>query len=261
VGAPGASSKPEGGVASAEVRFLIVGARRSGSNLLCSLLDSHPEVLCHHELFNPSGVFCALSLRDADFDPGTIAERDANPAAFLERVFSDPRGHRCVGFKMTHGQAESVLAAVLRDADVRKIVLERRNRVKTYLSEQVAERLDQWEVYDESELATERPLLRVDAAALREHAARNRAFYRRVEEVLRDTGQAHLRVCYEDLWDVETQGAILRFLGVTETGTALVSPSVKQNPRDARRIVANFDELAESLRGDPLRDELLDAGC
>ena len=38
-------------------RFVILAARRSGSNLLCSLLGSHPHVRCHHELFNPNGIF------------------------------------------------------------------------------------------------------------------------------------------------------------------------------------------------------------
>jgi hypothetical protein len=33
---------------------------------------------------------------------------------------------------------------------------------------------------------------------------------------------------------------------------------VKQNPVDLREVVRNFDALAEALRGDPLRDELLD---
>ena len=36
-------------------RFVILAAPRSGSNLLCTLLDSHPEILCHHEVFNPVG--------------------------------------------------------------------------------------------------------------------------------------------------------------------------------------------------------------
>ena len=42
-------------------------------------------------------------------------------------------------------------------------------------------------------------------------------------------------------------------------GDAPLEPtSVKQNPVDLREVVRNFDALAEALRGDPLRDELLD---
>ena len=42
-------------IAASTTRFVILAAPRSGSNLLCTLLNSHPEILCHHEVFNPVG--------------------------------------------------------------------------------------------------------------------------------------------------------------------------------------------------------------
>jgi len=240
------------------VRFVIVAARRTGSNLLCTLLDSHPAILCHHELFNPRGIFQALSRREGDFDLGTIAERDEDPEAFLDRVWREARGHPCVGFKMTCGQAEATLRRVLGDRGVRKIVLHRRNRVKTWVSERMAEQLDQWEVYDEDALAAARPRLELGVRDLREHLARNEAFYERVEGSLEQSGQDFLRVDYEDLWTPEQRTRLLDFLDVRAGGMALTPGSVKQNPRDLRCVLANFEELAEALRGDELRDELLD---
>ena len=59
----GAASDPLAGA----VRFVVVAVRRAGSNMLCTLLDSHPAILCHHELFNPRGIFYALGLRGAGF--------------------------------------------------------------------------------------------------------------------------------------------------------------------------------------------------
>ena len=44
-------------------RFVILAVPRTGSNLLCTLLNSHPEILCHHEVFNPQGIFTALTHR------------------------------------------------------------------------------------------------------------------------------------------------------------------------------------------------------
>ena len=54
--------------------------------MLCTLLGSHEDVLCHHELFNPRGVFYALELRDGSFDLGRdrasgIAIRSASSSA------------------------------------------------------------------------------------------------------------------------------------------------------------------------------------
>jgi LPS sulfotransferase NodH len=226
------------------VRFVIVAARRTGSNLLCTLLDSHPAILCHHELFNPRGIFQALSRRGEGFDLGTIAERDADPNAFLDRIWREACGPLCVGFKMTHGQAEATLQHVLADRGVRKIVLHRRNRVKTW--------------YDQGELAPARPRLEIDVRDLREHVARNEAFYERVEDSLMETGQDFLRIFYEDLWIPAQRARLQGFLGVPPADTDLEPRSVKQNPRDLRDVLANFDELAEALRGDALRDELLD---
>jgi LPS sulfotransferase NodH len=240
------------------VRFVIVAARRTGSNLLCTLLDSHSAILCHHELFNPRGIFYARSLRHGGFDLGSAAERDANPEAFLDRVWRHPRGHRCVGFKVTNDQADTLLEHVLADSGVRKIVLERRNRVKTYVSERLAEQLDEWEVYDEADLTSVRPRVVVDVQDLRSHVARNERFYQHVGASLTGTRQGFLRICYEELRNPPVPARLLRFLGVAHERVVLQPGSVKQNPRDLREIVANFEQLAEALRGDPLREELLD---
>ena len=228
--------------------------------MLCTLLDSHPEILCHHEIFNPRGIFVAQRLRGGDFALGSIEERDADAVAFVDRIWRRPEGHRCVGFKLTCGQAEPVLAQVLADRRVRKIVLRRRNRVKTYVSERIAERLDQWEVYDERELEAVRPRVEVDPDRLRAHAAEFDRFYRRIELRLEETGQRWLRVDYEKLEDAEEGARLLRFLDLDPEGVRLEVRSVKQNPRDLRELVANFDDLAEALAGDPLRDELVDLG-
>lgn len=242
------------------MRFAIVAGRRTGSNMLCTLLDSHPAILCHHELFNPRGIFCALSLRGRGFAPGSIDERDADPISFLARIWERPEGRRCVGFKLTCGQAEPVLAHVLGDPAVRKIVLRRRNRVKACVSERIAEALDQWEVYDARELDPVRPRVAIDASRLRLHVAESERFYRELEARLEGSGQTFLRVDYEELGRPEEQARLLRFLDVDPDGVRLEARSVKQNPRDLREVVANFDALARALDGDPLREELFDLG-
>ena len=67
-------------------RFVILAAPRTGSNLLCTLLNSHPQVLCHHEVFNPGGVFTALDYHGDGLHVDALAQRDADPLAFLDRV-------------------------------------------------------------------------------------------------------------------------------------------------------------------------------
>ena len=235
-------------------RFVILAAPRTGSNLLCTLLNSHPDILCHHELFNPGGILLAIDQRDGPFGLGTVAERDADPVSFLDRVWKLDLGRRIVGFKMTHGQEGAAMDAVVADAAVKKIVLRRRNRVKTYVSELVSLELDQWEVYTESELLA-RPRVTVDPKLLDENIARNERFYSDLVATLDGRGQEHAEVEYEDLGRSDTHQRLLASLGLRTT-VRLHAGTVKQNPRDLRQIVANYPALSAALRGNELQAEL-----
>jgi LPS sulfotransferase NodH len=242
---------------------VILAAPRTGSNMLCTLLGSHPDVLCHHEVFNPDGVFYALELRDGSLDLDGIEERDRDPLAFLERVWSTDLGHSHVGFKMTHRQNETVLDAVLRDVGVRKIVLRRQNRVRTFVSRQISEQTGQWEAYREADLVSERPRVHVDVAALREDIAENEGYYGEVERLLETTGQPFVRVWYERLLagrrDERARARVLEFLGLPEPDRAAASlriRSVRQNPASLRELITNFAELEDALAGTGLAAEL-----
>jgi hypothetical protein len=224
--------------------------------MLCTLVGSHPDVLCHHELFNPRGVFYALELRDGPFDLGTIGERDRDPLGFLERVWAADLGHSHVGFKMTHRQNEAALDAVLHDAGVRKLVLRRENRLRTYVSQRIAEELDEWEVYREADLVSDRPRVHVDVAALRESIAVDDAYYGQVEHVLAATGQRYLRVSYERLVADDERTRVLEFLGLPEPAATLCVRSVRQNAGSLRELVTNFAELEDELAGSALAADL-----
>jgi hypothetical protein len=238
-------------------RFVIVAAPRTGSNLLCTLLNSHPDVLCHHEVFNPGGIYYALDFRGGRLDLGSPAARDRDPLAFLDRLYWADLGHRCVGFKWTRGQEPSVLTRVAGDPRVRTILLRRRNRLKVYASEQVALRTGQWEVYRREDLGRERPMVRVGLAELLGFVEAYEAFY----ASLRRTAGPLLEVDFEDLFDVGVQGRMLRFLGVDPVPLPLRAASVKQNPTDLRLMIENFDDLAASLARSGLAAELHDRGC
>jgi len=239
-------------------RFVILATPRTGSNLLCTLLNSHPDILCHHELFNPRGVFLAIDQRDGPLDLGTMAERDADPVAFLERAWAENLGRRVVGFKTGLGQEGAAMDAAIEDPTVTKIVVRRRNRVKTFVSELVALELDQWEVYEESDLLA-RPRVTVDPRRLYENIARNEKFYADLAARLDGLGQEAVDVDYEDLGQAATHERLLASLGARTT-VPLRARTVKQNPRDLREIVANYPALEAALAGSELQAELHASG-
>ncbi|HWZ44534.1 MAG TPA: hypothetical protein VNW97_13750 [Candidatus Saccharimonadales bacterium] len=243
------------------VRFVIFAAPRTGSNFLCGLLNSHPDILCHHGLFNPAGIHYALHQREGDPYLGTVAERDRAPEAFLERVWRHGGGKSAVGFKFNLGENQAAVAAVLGDPGVRKILLARRHRIKTYVSEQIAEQSGQWESYTGTVFTPASPI-RVDVAELVRQVERNRRYYADLESNLLSSGQTWLNVHYESL-DSSTAGGdlhqVLEFLGLglpAEDGSRLTAGSVKRNPDDLRALIANFEELKLELAGTELECEL-----
>lgn len=237
-------------------RFVILAAPRTGSNLLCTLLDSHPGILCHHEVFNPRGIFYALDYRDGSMALATMAERDQAPFEFLQNLWEAAEGAQHVGFKMTRGQHEAIMRQVLREESVRKIILRRENRVRTYVSQLIAERTDQWEIYDEAELIDELPRMRIDAGELQRHAESNASFYDSLETELRSTGQSWLDLRYKELLSRGTHERLLEYLGAEPA--ALVARSVRQARGDLRSAIENFDELAAALEKTDYHAELHD---
>lgn len=239
-------------------RFIILAAPRTGSNLLCTLLNSHPDVLCHHELFNPEGIYYALDYRDGSLQLGSMAERDREPFAFLQRVWENTQGASCAGFKMTRGQNEAVMRSLIGDSEVLKIILYRRNRLKTFVSELVARQTNQWEVYAGDEHVTDAPKLRVDVQSLRAHSDLNERFYEDIRRSLQVKQQPYIEMFYENILSEPEHTRILEYLGVEATQVRLTPSSIKQNDSDLRSLIENFQELEMALEGSDYLAELHD---
>ncbi len=238
-------------------RFVIVSARRSGSNLLCTLIDSHPDALCHHELFNPRGIFTALDLRDTATPLHDIAARERDPVAYLAQVWRYARGHACVGFKMTPEQHPEILHAVLDDAGIAKIVLRRDNPLRALVSERIADITGRWEAYA-GEVGGQdididpgaRPRVHVEHDELDRHVRQVQAFYDGLTDAMQRSGQRWLELRYESLFDAGEQRRLCDYLGLSPR--PLQARSIRQNPEPLERLLDNADALRRSLASTPL---------
>ncbi|THF48345.1 hypothetical protein [Allorhizobium terrae] len=236
------------------VRFVIFAAPRTGSNLLCSLLNAHPHILCHHGMFNPGGIHHARDRGDLAAALGTPLERDADPLSFLDKIWQTAGREAAVGFKINRGEDLFASDVLLRDPSVRKIMLKRRNRVRAYVSEKLAQITGVWESYDSSVVA-EPPKLEVDAQALQKHAQNNAVYYAQMEAVLTATGQGWFETHYELLGDWAEVTRILAYLGIE--ATAPLTPTCrKRGVDDLGRVIANLPELSEALRDTPLFQDI-----
>ncbi|MFZ0256583.1 MAG: hypothetical protein WAN46_13295 [Gammaproteobacteria bacterium] len=237
------------------IRFVVLATPRTGSNWLCSLLDSHPDILCHHEIFNPEGIHYALSARGGTLDFGTVEHRDSDPLQVLERVWHDTLGFPVVGFKLNRGQSLVVLNRVLRDRAVRKIIIKRANRIKTFVSERIAEVTGEWESYRESELSGKQVTVAVDPAELCRHVVANQRFYQEIHQSLDDTAQSAMEIHYEKLTDPQELARALSFLGVSPAAK-LTAGTRKQNVRSLQELISNIDDLRTRLEGSELEQDL-----
>lgn len=233
-------------------RFVILSAPRSGSNMLSSMLNSHSSVLCHHEIFNPAGLFYALPLRGSQFAVAkNIEERDNNPYACLDNIWRMNENKTCVGFKMTHKQNTAVFYSVLNDKKVKKIILTRKNQVKAHVSKLLAQKTGVWEQYNNSA----EPLNRLNDSTKEEHQVLvcpqelkndinlNKRYYEEIHLCLKESNQAYLDVEYENLKEAWTQQSLLHYLRLENQ--TLITRNIKQNPSDLRKKISNYSALLE----------------
>ncbi|WP_105167583.1 hypothetical protein [Pseudoalteromonas sp. T1lg23B] len=225
-------------------RFVILSAPRSGSNMLCTMLQSHPDILCHHEIFNPNGLFYALPLRGGEFSVANdIRHRDSHPLSCLERIWQSDLGHKAVGFKMTHCQNQTVFSRLLHDSSIKKIILERRNQLKVHVSKLLAEQSGVWENYGGLPPQT-RCQVKVDIQQLQTDIALNKSYYQHIRDTLHTSGQEWCEVEYEAINTSSQQRIVLEFLNMSQA--PLVAQSRKQTPRDLSEVIANYQELLSS---------------
>ncbi len=145
-----------GGAAEPGVRpFLLLGAERTGSNLLVGALAGQSQILCADELFNPR----LQREQQMPWLPGVTAAaaevaalrrlRAADPGGLHARLLADGKraGAAAVGFKLLyfHGLVDQrVLDHLASVEDLRIVHLVRSNRLRRWLSFQQATASDRW---------------------------------------------------------------------------------------------------------------------
>ena len=234
-------------------RFLIACEARTGSNWMCGLLNSHPQVLCHHEVFHPEALYYAFGYRDGRLAHlGAIQDRDRDPLRFARALWDEDHGHAAVGFKILAGQVPALLQTLLADTSVRKLILRRRSRVRAYLSLLRARQTGHW-----AQKSYDGVAVHVEPLQLAEFARRYERYYTELRAAT--LLQPAREVVYEDLErDPRVLAGVLRFLGVDAQDVELSARNVRQSQDTLVAAIANHAELVDALRGTPLEAELQD---
>lgn len=216
--------------------FVVIGAMRSGSNLLQEALNRYPGLICYGELFNPHFVGRA----DASELWGVSkSERDADPFVLLQAM-RDHAGGKLPGFRFFEGHDPRILAALLADVECAKILL-RRDPLESYLSLKTAQRTGQWMLRDAGN--RRRAKVRFDSAEFASYQDRQTGFYEDIGARLATEGQAAFAIAFDELLDVPRLNRVARFLGVSRQLSEFAPKLQRQNPEPVDQRVENPEDL------------------
>jgi hypothetical protein len=216
-------------------RFFVLSSPRSGTHMLRTSLESHPQVVCMTEMFNPD-----YTEHRYDFTPDTPAADILANHIFTPDAMTRP----CVGFLLHRegarfGNWPDLWSILERDTALAVVSLRRRNLLRRYLSHQLISRPHAAET-PPAPLRLDKDLLARDFRLQEAKIAEFDAAFRR---------HPLLPVVYEDLSDryAETMDRIQSFLNVAPMP---VRPSTtKRTTPPLAQAISNYLQLKRHFAG------------
>src|SRR6056297_298706 len=126
---------------SIDTRFLIVAPARSGSTVLRTTLNSHPEIVCHGEVLGRNRILGFVRGPDSLAGEDLYRKRGESVIEFLQsEIYESPAGARASGFKALYYhfgelQFAEAIDHLVSSVDIKVVFLWRNDLVKRALSE------------------------------------------------------------------------------------------------------------------------------
>ena len=239
-------------------RFCVISQPRSGSNFLLALLNSHPEIICHGELFHRRAIYSKLRRWPVEQRSAgklsALLTRNMAPRLFLNNHMSMSQDAwptaNAIGFKHFPSYSRRILRYVCRSPEYEIIYLSRINTVLQYASERTARNTDIW---------VSREPRQQDGNAVRVSFSMQDFLYyvdklNRYDKLVRSAlgDKSFLEIAYEDM---ESQlPVILERLGVGHS--ELRSRIKKQGSEDWVERFSNPDSVQDALKSTKFAEHL-----
>lgn len=234
-------------------RFVILGTQRTGTTLVSTSLNSHPQVKCLGEAFKAFMPRGEVDVEDSGYRRywraslwrhcTHYAQRRRSVRTFLDELYGGTQ-YAAIGFKLMFNQLKQAPAILdyFEEHAVRAVNVYRENILKTMVSRLSARATG---VFHATERKA-RPKVTIPIAGLIERLARLEEDQIRWRELVGER-LPMMRVSYEEfVRDSDARGRqVLEFIGVTPQ--PLASQLFKLNPDRLRDIVENYDEIAAAL--------------
>lgn len=219
--------------------FVLLAEMRTGSNALEASLNGFPDIDCLGEVYNPTFLGHHNRFEMLGYD---MARRERDPLGLLQAIIERTDG--LPGFRLFHDHDDRVVARVLPDPRIAKVILTR-NPLDSYVSRKIATETGQWRLTDMKDARSAR--IRFDADEFLGLLDRQAAFRDRVRRGLQATGQAAFAIRYEDINEVEVVNGLAAFLGSGHRIDTVSGRLKKQNPGPLRDRVENYDDLVAAI--------------
>lgn len=215
------------------VRFIVLTRSRTGSNLLLSFLNSHPNIFAEGEIF--------ATLHGVD------------PLARLRAVFGrQPRHIKAKGFKIFYyhpldAKADDLWHEIEHMDDIRVVHLTRQNVLRTLLSRKIAGMKESWTGtrFDSADPGSKRVTMTTEELA--EGFRQTREWEQ--SAAMRFRSHPMLQISYEEL--VRDPGEVFAKL-LTFLEVPVSSPRTalrQQNSESLRELIGNYDQLKKHFVG------------
>lgn len=220
------------------IKFAIITQQRSGSNLLRSFLNQHPDIYCYGEMFSPSGTVKDNFFKDKDLIVKIAfyhKEQNKNIEDYLNYLFSSAKKYNAVGIDLKYNQINDEVLNYLLKNDIKIIHLIRKDILATWLSDYLVD----------GRRKNKLPR-RIDPKQLKRQM---RFTLHSINKYKKQNFKDYLTLSYKEMTDnkninelpKELTKKILDFLKVDYR--KLKSKRMKKNKWDYENMIINYEEL------------------
>lgn len=241
-------------------RYMIVCQARTGSTMLSTALQQHPEICAHGEVLNARSDD-NLEFYGLDYHhPGAIidilrAELWRAPDHYIDKYVFECGRFKAAGFKFKYEELSNPLfhparTYVMRNTNIRIIHMTRQNIWKRFLSEYIA--LNVTKAFNSTAEAIVVPSTSFRIPVKAVEAALNKTVEWQ-DQMHRLFGRHQsIGVTYED-FSVDPDATFARitdFLGVSRMEFRPSTKKIKSG-KSPRELILNYDEIVSTFKGTP----------
>lgn len=229
-------------------QFVIIANPRTGSNHFICLLNNHPLIHCHNEVFHRNAVYLHGENKEH-----LIEQRNKEPLKFLNQMYEQTESE-CVGFKIFDNHNEVVLTHLINNKKIKKIVLYRPNFLAVYSSQKIAESSGNYISMSNDFDKTNKSLFKsqnesmidFDPDDFTKKYQKYNSFYGHIIKELNNSSQNYLYTTYEEYLNQNLFKRVFSFLGY-EFNRDLQSRFKKQNSSNILSRFKNQEAVKEYL--------------